>query len=111
MLSKRMRVERVRLDMDEVPGRPGLEDRIGLGPEPLAQLGDVVANLAGSSGRRRAVVERVDELLDRHDLVGAQEEDGQHAPLLRAAEADRPVVGDHFERAKDAELHTHSCRP
>jgi hypothetical protein len=27
-----LRVERVRLDMDEVPGRPSLEDRLGLGP-------------------------------------------------------------------------------
>ena len=63
-------IERVRLDTDEIPGRPSLEDRLGLGPEPLAQLGDVVANLAGGSGRRRTVVERVDELLDRYDLVG-----------------------------------------
>ena len=65
-----LRIERVRLDVDEIPGRPSLEDRLGLGPQPLAQLGDVVANLAGGSGRRRAVVERVDELLDRYDLVG-----------------------------------------
>jgi hypothetical protein len=66
-----LRVERVMLDMDEVPRRPSLEDRLGLGPQPLAQLGDVVANLTRGSGRRRPVVERVDELLDGDDLVGA----------------------------------------
>jgi hypothetical protein len=93
------------------PGDLVSKDRLGVRSERLAQLRDVVANLAGGGCRRRAVVERVDELLDRYDLAGAQEQDGEDAPRFRTAEANWPPAGNHLERAQDAKLHTHSCRP
>jgi hypothetical protein len=103
-------VELLPLDPKEIPRRTCFEDRLRVRPKQLAQLGDVVAHLSGRSSRRSAVVELIGELLDRHDLVGAKEEDRQDTSLSPAAELDRPVPHQDFEWAKDAELSIHLCQ-
>jgi hypothetical protein len=62
------------------------------------------------SGLLAGIVELIGELLDRHDLVGAEQKDRQDTSLSPAAELDRPVPHQHFEWAKDAELSIHLCQ-
>jgi hypothetical protein len=70
----------------------------------------VVANLPVGRRGRGAVVQLVRELVDRYDLVRANQQEQEDAPLSPTPELDRAVPADNFQRAEDAELH-HFGRP
>jgi hypothetical protein len=95
-------VDRRRIDLDEVAGRAGHEQRRR---QQLAQLRDEdLHHLGGRLGRGLAP-DVVDEAVDRHRTVGREEQAGQQRPLLEPAEHDRCVAVEHFHRAEQAELH------
>jgi hypothetical protein len=59
-------------------------------------------------GRRVVGPERVDEAVDRDDLLGAEQQQCQHRTLRPNAQIDRPLTVENLEGTKDAEVH---CSP
>jgi len=47
----------------------------------------------------------IDDLVDRHDLVGVQQEQREQSALLPTAERKRAVAVMHLERSEYAEVH------
>jgi hypothetical protein len=54
--------------------------------------------------RRLLAPQRVDQAVDRHDLLRAREQQRQQRPLPRSAERDDLPVPDDLERPEDPEL-------
>jgi hypothetical protein len=74
--------------------------------ERLAQLRDVDLERLVRPGRALVLPERLGQALRRHHLVGVHQQHRQQRPVLRAREVDRSLPVDHFEWAKDPELHS-----
>ncbi len=102
------RVDLLRFGAEHIARRACLEWRLRCAAavcvEELPELRDVIPDLADSGGRGLAAVEILREPFDRDDLVGAQEQDGQHRALPAPAEPDDRARLDHFDRPEDAEL-------
>ena len=109
-----MKVELAGRDRQHVAMRAGQEDAVltclyvragGLALEPPAQLRDERMNALRRARRRLGAPEVVDDLVDRHDLVRAQQEQGEQGALLMPAErkALGPVLD--LERTENPEIH------
>ena len=62
-----------------------------------------------SLGPRGRIVspQRPDQLVDRHDPIGRDQEDGEERPTLVAADVDGfTVIAEHLERPENPEVHT-----
>jgi hypothetical protein len=97
-------VELARLDHDHVAGGTG-DDAVG--PEAAPQLGDVGLDRLGLGPGlvgRRAGPQVVDDALDGHDPVGVDQEAGDEASPLRAADIEVAVSDRQPEWPEDAEL-------
>ena len=75
--------------------------RRATGLEHAPQVGDVDLEGGGGSGGPVVAPQQVDEAVEGDDVVGFQEQHGQHGPLLRTAEIEHPVVVLHLERPED----------
>ncbi len=49
--------------------------------------------------------EFIDEVVQRRELVGVQQEQGQHGTQLGGAEHDAALVHHHLQRPKNPKLH------
>ena len=96
-------VQRLRVDRQEVAGRPGHEH---VRPEQLAQRRDRSLQRRHRRLRRLVAPELLDELRRRDDLVRVQEQRGEEAALAApGGQADRcSVRACRLERAEHAEL-------
>ena len=103
-----LQVERARLDPEQVPGRPRLEHAL---VEQLAQLRDLNLHRLDRGRRRPLAPELVHEPRCRHQLVRAQEQHGEHRPLLRPAQRQLTAFAADGERAQDPELHAANVTP
>jgi hypothetical protein len=99
-------VDRVRWSVQGVPGCPGLDERrpVAVG-ESLAEVRHIELNGVFGSARRGLAPNLLDDLVDRHDLVGVKQQNRQHGALLGRAQFDRPGFGFHGQWTKKAELH------
>jgi hypothetical protein len=88
---------------DQAAGRAGSPPRLEGRPE----AGDVVLQGRRGVGRRPIAPDDVDEPVERHHLVGVDQEGGQQESLLRAAEVDPAVPVADLEWAEHLELHAH----
>src|SRR6266516_6232282 len=77
----------------------------GLVLEPRAQLRDERVNALRRARRRGGGPEVVDDLVDRHDLVRAQQEQGEQGALLMPAEREALTSVLDLEPTEDAEIH------
>ena len=73
--------------------------------EPPAQLRDERLNALRRARRRLRTPEVVDDLLDGHDLVRAQQEQGEKGALLMPAEREALTPVLDLEPTEDAEIH------
>src|SRR6266542_1127383 len=87
---------------------PILTDILGFRPrvgEQLSELRDECLDALGRTRRPSRTPEVLHDLVDRYDLIGAQQELGEQGALLMPAKRERsPVVVD-LERPQDAEIH------
>jgi hypothetical protein len=69
--------------------------------------------LYGAAGALRGMLapERVDEMIERHDLPGVHDEKGEESPPLGAAQRDGPFAAHYLEWAKDPKFHSLLPRP
>ena len=74
-------------------------------PKCLTQARHVDPNRVLRTGRRIVAPDLVHEVVGRDSLADVQDEDREDRPLQTAADLDRAAWSDHFERAKDLELH------
>jgi hypothetical protein len=109
-----MKVKLARSDRQQVPMGTGQEDAVlthlsfgvgGLVLEPPTQLRDERVNALRRARRRLRTPEVVDDLLDRHDLVRAQQEQGEKGALLMPAEREALTSVFDLERTENAEIH------
>ena len=77
----------------------------GLSLEPPAQLRDQRVNALRRARGRLGTPKVLDDLVDRHHFVRAQQQEGEERALLMPAEPEalRPVLD--LERAENAEMH------
>ena len=57
--------------------------------------------------RRLLAPELVDQAIGRDDLIRVEDQDDEQRSALRAAELERPPVGDGLQRPEDAEVQTY----
>ncbi len=99
-------VELVGLDPKEVAAGAGEQSGLALPRlHDAAEARDVDLQRVLGRRRRRLAPERVDEPVDRDELVGMEEQDGEHRTLLAALERQLRVAVADRERSKDPELH------
>ena len=100
-----IQIDLIRVEPDEVAGTLSDED-LARRAEQLAQLRHV--DLDRVRGRRRRVFtpELVDQAVGRDDLIRVEDQDHKQRSRLRAAELERPPVGDNLERSEHAEVQT-----
>jgi len=77
----------------------------GIVLEPSAQLRDERVNVLRRVRRRFGAPEVLDDLVDRHDDVGTQQEKREQGPLLMPAEREALAPVLDFERTENAEIH------
>jgi hypothetical protein len=101
-------VELVGADPDQVAAPLGDDQALGViaALKRLPQPRDVHLEALRRGGRRTLVPELVDQPIARHELVGVQEQDGQHRTLLAAGERQLLSLVADLERAEDAEVHS-----
>ena len=92
----------LRPDVKHVSGRPGGEPVVA---QLLAQSRDMHLEALGRRGRRLVAPQLVDQAVGGEHLIGVQQEEGQERARLDSAERERPALLNHFERAKEAEVH------
>jgi hypothetical protein len=97
-----LEVDPIRLDVEHVAGRARDEDAVRLEelPDPRHVLLERRLRVRG----RTVTPELVDQAIAGHDLAGVQEQDGEHCPLTRPSELQRPPVVQDLERAEEAEF-------
>jgi hypothetical protein len=109
-----MKVELARSDRQHITVGTGQENAVltyvsfwigGLVLEPPAQLRDQRVNALRRARRRLRTPEVVDDLVDWHDLVRAQQEQGEQGALLMPAEREALTSVLDFEPTEDAEIH------
>ena len=91
-----------RARVDDVPGRPGGDDRVRL--ERAPQAGHVGLQRHRGVRRRPLAPQRVDQPVGGHHLAGVDQQQCEHRPLAGAAERARPVPVVHLERSEDPEI-------
>ena len=94
---ERLQVERARLELEYVPGRPRSQ-RCTVFPERLAQAGDVDLQRRARRLRRRVAPQLIDQPLARHDAVCLQQEQGEHRPLLARPQLEPDPAALYLER-------------
>jgi len=52
----------------------------------------------------------VDQPVEGNHLIGGEKQDGQHRPLFRSGDVDRPLVLEHFQRSQGLELQQGALR-
>ena len=90
-----------------ISARDRLEDALlaaNIGLEDLAQLRDVHLQRICRCLRRCLAPKVIDQLRDRHDSVGVQEEERQQRPLFRPSQIEDLAALARLERAEDLEL-------
>jgi hypothetical protein len=102
------RVDRVRLDAEQVAGRAGDDQAVA---ERAAELRDGVLEHLRRGRRRPLAPEPVDQPIARHDLVGVQQEQREQRPLPSTRELDLSAFLDELQGPQDPELHLASSRP
>ena len=109
-----MKVELAGRDRQHVAVRTGQEDAVlaslyvwagGLVLEPRAQLRDERVNALRRARRRVGGPELVDDLVDRDDLVRAQQEQGEQGALLMPPERKAFTSVLDLERSENPEIH------
>src|SRR5215210_7437161 len=109
-----VQIELPRRDPQQIAVRPRQQDAVvalvsvsrrRLALEQPAQPRDERVNALGRTRRRRFGPELVDDLLDRNDLVRAQQEQRQQSALLAPAERQGAFPVVHLERAEYPEVH------
>ena len=92
-------------DSQQVTRSPCLQDRFVR--EQLAQLGDVIAYLAGRSRRWSFPIQPRDDPFDRHNPVGVEQQDREHRTLPRPAEPEVAGGVSHLDRPEYPENEAH----
>ena len=87
---------------EHVAGRHGVDPRLG---QELAQLRDVDMDQPVGARRRTAGPQGVHEEIGGDDLVRAQQQRREQRSTLRRTELHGTAVGDHLDRAENAESH------
>jgi hypothetical protein len=100
-------VERLRLDPQDVPGRPRREH---VRRERPAQTRDVDAQRVAAPIARLVSPEVVDQAVGGDDLVGVQEQHRQKPARLGPAQWELTAVVPRLERSQDPELHAARLR-
>jgi hypothetical protein len=81
-----------------------------LGAQDPAEMGDVALQGGPRLRRRRVAPHRVDQLLDGHDLVGAQQQVSKDQPLSGPAKYKGPTPLPDLEGAEYTDLHLRTVR-
>ena len=101
-------VELIPVETQHITRRLG-EDRTAALAERFSQLRDAHLQGGPAGPRRLLAPQLVDQLIARHDLVRAQQQDRQQRALLRTRERDHGVAIGDLERTEDPEFHFVSC--
>jgi hypothetical protein len=96
-------VELVRLDLEQIAGRPGEQD---LGAKRLAELRHVHLKRVHRSLGRRLAPDLIDEPIAAHDLIRVKKEDRKYSALPRAPKLKWAIALDDLEGPKDPKLHS-----
>jgi hypothetical protein len=108
-------VDLLRGDLEDVSRRTAQEDSRWLAGgsrrlEGAPQVRDVGLQRAHRTWRRSLAPDVVDQAIDRHHAVGAQQEDGQDGALPWPADVRRFPTDQDVERPEDAEFDTVAAR-
>src|SRR5262245_23163940 len=95
-------VELVALDMEHVSGRAPRQPPVA---ERLAQARHVGVERVSRCRRRTLSPQAVDQAIARDDVVGMQQQDREHGPLLRPAERQLVSVAPDDDGAENRKLH------
>jgi hypothetical protein len=95
-------IDRVRIRPQHVSPRPGDQD---VPADVLPQPRNVIVERCRGVGRRPAAPEILDQPVGADDLVGMQDQQGEHRPALRPAHLEEVAVGHHLERSEHPEFH------
>ncbi len=96
--------------LQRVPRRPPDQNPGRLARPPIrlqstAQVRHIRLHGPGRPGRRIVPPQAVDQLSHRHDPVGLQHQQREHATLHRPAQRHRALAVHHLQRAQHPELH------
>jgi len=99
-------IDRLRVSLEHVPGRPGADHSVsGQRLDGLPQLRDVNLDRVHGRARRVSRPHQVDQPVGGDDLVGVQDQDGQHGPLLGRPEVGRDPIGQDLKGSQNPVLH------
>ena len=65
--------------------------------------------LAAGFRTGEGLVPRLDQLIDRNDVIRTREESAEEHPLLRTTKVEQRSIPRHLDRAEDAKVHRWSC--
>jgi hypothetical protein len=90
---------------------PTRYQQVAVRRQRLAQLRDIDLDALGGGRRRVLAPELIDQPFRRYDLVAVDQQVDEERRALAGADVSNAVIGEHFEWAKQAEVHFRLRRP
>jgi hypothetical protein len=107
-----VQVDQLRIDDEPVTGRVRRDGGARRGGECLAHQGNALVDSAARvTGQAMRAPSPVEQLVDRDDVVGLDQQHRQQAPQLGEADRDRHAVDGCLDLAEQPEFHPHTGPP